>query len=169
MARAVSQPPWTYSQRFTALVVLDKELQFMNWELQLDQCARTGATSPRLLGRWVHPTCEQVRQTRRRAGLRDEIALVLFLGAIASASLSRPNRRNLMISGGCRKRKDSSTDEVLVGAAAPLGYRLCDRIAIRRRLRAKSEAYAEQGKTDAAEGTRVGEGGSRDPARPPIA
>ena len=35
MARAVSQPPWTYSQRFTALVVLDKELQFMNWELQL--------------------------------------------------------------------------------------------------------------------------------------
>src|SRR5215475_3387978 len=91
-------------------------------------------------------------------------------GSFASASLSRPNRRNLMISGGCRKLKDSSTDEVLVGTGAPLGYRLYPTGLRSGAGSAPSpEAYAKQDESDAAEGTGAGERGSRDPARPPIA
>src|SRR5436190_16750023 len=51
-----------------------------------------------------------------------------------------------------------------VGAAAPLGYRLRGRTAIRRELSAGCEADGKQDRGDAAEGRDAGEGGSRDPA-----
>src|SRR5215813_2858505 len=56
-----------------------------------------------------------------------------------------------------------------VGAAAPLGYRLRGRTAIRCSPAPAVEAHGKQDRGNAAEGRDAGDGGSRDPSGRPAA